>query len=410
MKLRPRDLRKSAILFILDGIASSVSSSLFDPFFIPFLVVIGATNMQIGIITALVYLSKLARVPASLFLGRFSNKRVNLLFSFLYVISTACFFAIPLVVDDWFVPVALSVILMNISVSVRSMAFQPWFASLIPEKYANRYRVKRTTFMLLLSIPLMILGSVFMKDSGSPWAYAALFSVSLLFNAAGIFVKMFVPEKKTREHKGMRASRGMMKFLVFEAIFWFGVGLSGSFISVYFMRDLGKTVFWVVLYVSISRLTRLALYKSGVFGEMADEGMSDVGLVASTLFISLVPLLAIFSFNPLVLLALGIVNGVGWSGYDTFRWDYIVKIDKRRMKQNFALLDSIANMSMMAGSFAGGMISSASYGPVPGIIALFVAGFAIRAAASLYSYFFIRQRGKSVKEAVAEFFPALHKY
>ena len=379
-RIRPKEVKKAMKYFIFEGMLSKISGLLFSSFFMPFLVFISLTNFQIGLISTIMYASLvIAKIPG-IFIVRGRHKSATIVSATIFRVGIMLLPVIAYFSHRSFFPIALLVSIMYFANEISGLSFSVWFNSLIPKKYKNRYRNKRSSIMKMAALPIMLIVSAFIKGHESMLSYFLVFLIAGMAGLGSSYLLSKIPYKKMRSRKKLRIPSHVIPFLAYEGIFKFGVGLTASFVAVYFIRYLHKDVTWVVLMSFFAELAAFFTFKSQETGKIADMNGSRAGLILGTLGAALLPVLFLISFNYPLLIISAVIDGVIWASLQTFRFDYIVRT-ARDVDSAFAFADTVRNLSLALGSFVGGVVASASVFGMQGIIILFLLSSAVRLGA-----------------------------
>jgi len=205
------------------------------------------------------------------------------------------------------------------------------------------------------------------------WGFALLFGLAciLRFISWSLVIRMFDPKRiknsLPQAQNGQALPRNFFSFLkigmehswvrfvFFIGMFMFSVNISAPYLAVYMLRDLHYS-YTTFSYVTFSA-TLAAIFGVKVWGELADRfGHLNV-IRATTLFISIIPLLWFASGDPLWLVLVQICAGFIWSGFQlctmTFAFSEISSEDRTHALGYLAALNGLG---IFLGSTFGGFL------------------------------------------------------
>jgi MFS family permease len=274
---------------IRDGLATSVMSTLTSSvFLVAFALVLGASNLVIGLLATIPYMASVIQLPTIYLVERYRvRKSITMLAAavsrgFLLVIALIPFLvpfslALPLVL------VALA--LNSILASVGCCSWNSWMHDLLPTNMLGRFFAKRMLFSTCISIPLALGAGYFVTWWIDTYPSMELVGYSLLFVGgfiAGLVGVMFIhaiPEPKMTQEGRMPHLAALLKkpfedrnfknLIVFLTSWNFAVNLALPFLTVYMLTTLGLSTSSVVLFTVISQISSLAFFR--IWGQLSDR-------------------------------------------------------------------------------------------------------------------------------------------
>ena len=414
-----RELKhKSRRCSIKEGIFASGKTAFGDYYLSPFAIAINSSNFMVALLGSISgLLGPISQIFSSRLLEKYSRKRI---------VMRAVFFEsliwIPIILLAFFyyrgvltssLPIiflgvySLYVILMNISAP-------PWFSWLgdvVDANYRGRWFSKRQIITSFVSGTLAIVAAFFLeyaKKSG--WimiGFIVLFSLAFVFRLMSwkTFQKQYEPRMKLK--KGYYFSfrdfiidspkTNFGKFTIYRTLFSFATAISSPLVAVYLLRNLG---FGYMTYIIISLAEGLfALAVMQLWGKFADRYGNYRILCISSIFIPLVPLLWIFSPNPVYLFFVpALVGGVAWGGFNLAAGNFIydnVSVEKRGLVVSY--YNMLIGIGIFLGAGVGAFLIKYLTTSIEPIIVIFVISAVARAIFAIWWVPKIREIRKTEK-------------
>ena len=277
-------------------------------FLAAFALLIGASNVHIGILTAIPFASQALQFIAVVAIERVRMRKAVVVVTYLIAYSTWIPVAlVPLVLD---VPNVGAVTLLLLFVAIRGVAtsfvitgWNSWLRDLIPVASAGGFFGRRLRLATIAAMITGLAAAIFAdwwKDFANPehavfgYSIAFLFgSVILGFSAVGFMSR--IPEPRLQSSVSGSAS-GMLKNLAdpfrdadfrklinFLFVFYFVINLAVPFFAVYMLQRLDMPLTLVVGLGVLSQVSSVIFYQ--VWGNWADRFGSKVILsISATLY------------------------------------------------------------------------------------------------------------------------------
>ncbi|MBC7659534.1 MAG: MFS transporter [Chitinophagaceae bacterium] len=300
-QIEDHDLNKGLKLLMVDGAMSTIMGSLTGgAFLVTFALLLGASNLAIGVIAATAPLSQIMQIPAILIIEKFrSRKRVVV-----YAAGLGRIFLLSCAFLPWFpypnarVPLFVAALFFYNSMgSISGCAWNTWMHDLIPETIMGRFFGKRlavsTAFAALLSLIAGVSLDKSFGPGGGTFTYSLLFFVGSLAGLSGIFFLARVPEPRLTTHHTERLlpmlkqpfrDRNYRRLIIFLATWNFAVNLAAPFYTVYMIQVLGMPLSWIIGLSVLSQGINVLFFH--IWGELADRFSNKSCLtVAGPLFI-----------------------------------------------------------------------------------------------------------------------------
>ncbi len=221
---------------------------------------LGATEFQFGVLSALPFLASLLSLPASI-LTDFSGQRKTI---FLWSLLSQRLLWIPLAIvpllfyyQGWPNGTAVFLVMMffmHCGQAIGSPAWVSWMADIIPARARSRYFSGRRRVGMISAIPAAIIAGWMLdraRQSGDPgdmiWTCAIVFVVAAVFGIADIVFFFFVPHKPHAAPPTARwwtslseplRNREFLWFAGFVATSTFALSFMGNFVTLYLIEKL----------------------------------------------------------------------------------------------------------------------------------------------------------------------------
>ncbi len=410
MRLEQDKVNRSLRLSIYDGAFASAMLGLSQEYFAPFLISIGATVRQIGILSAvpslIASLIQLKSAEVTDFIG--SRKKVLNIFVFLQALMLV-FMSVMVVYGG---SVYLFIGLVTLFTSFGAFATPAWgslMSDLVPENRRGVYFGSRNMITGLVAIATIFLAGLMLnhlRQSHVALGFALIFGFAFIFRIISwIFLKlMYEPLFIQGANRGftfmnfVSSIRGntFSKFVISVSLMNFSVNLSSPFISVLLLRE---SQYSYILYTAVIVTGGLVVFLTmRRWGRHADY-VGNIKIIKSTsLLISIIPFLWIVSRNPVFLIFVQIFAGIVWSGFNLSASNFVYDaVPSHERMKNIAYFNVINGLSIFAGAMTGGMLFK-YLPPVSGskILTLFFLSAVLRFAVS----FFMLLRLQEVRHVV----------
>jgi MFS family permease len=403
-QLQP-ETRHNLRWFRLDGIFAQASESIVAAYLTLFVLALGASRAQIGLMSALASLSaalvllpgaaiaeRSGRRKAVVLLGGGGGARVALLLLALVPLafsgSTAVLIAIALIV------------LRGAFANVGVPAWMSLTADIVPLPCRGRYFSSRNMAMVLVGMTTTFVVGQLITRVGAPaghqlalgiafgFGLVATFSFSRLRESPAAATQSQMPpgfQQPFIQH--LRAHPDFITFCVTAGLWNLSLGIAMPFFSVYMVENLGASASMVGLLAVVSALA--AMPGQRLFGILADRwGPRRVQLLTG-LIIPVVPWAWLLVRSPWHLVPAELAGGFLWAGYTLASFNFLLLLTAEDRRSHYAALYQIAVTLALAGGAALGGIVATHWG----YVALFALTGLGRLAAALLFARFVHQPG-----------------
>lgn len=253
--------------------------------------VLGATNVQTGVLAALPVAANVAQILGAMWIEAFNHRRP---FSIATVtVGRLCWIPILLLPLPLFSGWAdqrvwLLMLLYGASCfcgSLSGVAWLEWMSDLIPEKIRGSYLAKRNVVCAAAGMVAVLAGGAFMDA----WAgrhgdaislgYVWLFGVSIVFGMVSSWFLARVPDPKINLARGGRRfdvaalvrplqDANFRRIVVYAGAFTFATQLAGPFYNVYMIENLGVPLGRITWFLTAATLASLFMWR--IWGPISD--------------------------------------------------------------------------------------------------------------------------------------------
>ena len=382
---------RSLRYFWLDGLFAAISENFYLGFVTLFVLAYGATNGQVGTMTAVAnLLGALALFPGARLVEWVGKRKPVVVWSGGGVsrVLLLLLAMMPFVITQPVLAITTIIILNGLRAFMGNLANPGWtalVADLVPDSIRGRYFGSRNMAMgvaALLVAPLA--GRII--NLGNGWAgldqfgYQAIFFLAFMFGMVSTFSFQRIEEPPARaeqqaaHHRGdlrraIRQSPGYLG-LVLSAFVWnMALQVAAPFFNVYLVNTFQSTATTIGLLASVSSLT--ALVGQRVFGRLLDVRGAFWVAVMTGFLIPGLPLAWVFITADW---QVGIINTFGgflWAGYNLANFNLLLTLtpDEQRPRA-VALYQTAVFSSAVIGPLLGGFLAdSVSYQLIFGLSA-----------------------------------------
>ncbi|MGC9444110.1 MAG: MFS transporter [Candidatus Methanospirareceae archaeon] len=274
---------------IKDGLAAQTMVTLTGgAFLVAFALLLGASNLIIGLVAAIPSLAQLMQIPAIYLIEKYRARRA------------ICFYTIIASRSFWvliaFIPIlfgltgGLSVLIVALILyaafgAVSSSSWNSWMRDLVPQDQLGAFFSKRMSLTLGLGIPLSLAAGFFIDYWTRLFPTRAIYSYSLIFLlgfVAGLFdayyvstipePRMTVPPSPARFFEVLSKPFRDVNFknlILFLGSWNFAVNLAAPFFTVYMLKRLELEISFIIVLLVLSQLMNIAFLR--LWGRFSDR-------------------------------------------------------------------------------------------------------------------------------------------
>ena len=374
----PRQTVRSLRYFWLDGLFAAISENFYLGFVTLFVLSYGASNGQVGTMTAVAnLLGALALFPGAQLVERAGQRKSVVVWSGGGVsrIVLLLLAIVPFVIVQPTLAIGIIIILNGLRAFMGNLANPGWtslVADLVPNAMRGRYFGSRNTAMGIAALVIAPLAGRIIS-LGNEWSdqphlgCQAIFFLAFLFGMVSTFSFQRIEEppaseaQQTEHHRGdlRRAIRQTPGYvgLVLSAFVWnMALQVAAPFFNVYLVNAFNSSTTTIGLLASVSSLT--ALVGQRVFGRLLDvRGAFWVQLVTGFLIPGL-PLAWVFITADWQVGVINTFGGFLWAGYNLANFNLLLTLtpDEQRPRA-VALYQTAVFSSAVIGPLLGGFLA-----------------------------------------------------
>jgi len=354
-----------------DGMAYSVMAGLGDAYLPAALVLLGATNFWIGMLSALPQLFGGVAQAFALFALRLVKDRK------LLVVAGALFQAlcwlpiIALLVWPGEMAVPLIIFFFSLGAGAALMtnpAWSSWVSDIVPENERAGFFANRNRLMQVVLFAVTFGGGLAVRQLQMHYAAAIAFGmvfcvaflarlVSAMFHArtSNVPYELRLMNEIQMKHLFLLpAYKNELWFLAFIALMNFAVQFSSPFFTPYMLNELRMDVGMFGFLTAISIITKVVAYP--YWGKAIDRFSNRTVLIATAFMAPLVPLLWLFSGEIWALALFQVFSGFIWAGYDLSVFNSALSLVGRELRPSFiSKYNAFGSIANAAGALAGGV-------------------------------------------------------
>ncbi len=374
----PKETRHNLRSFFFDGVSSSASDFIVLTHLTLYLLALGASSADIGLMTSFASLSAvLFLIPGAVLVDRTGKRKQIILISggTIRRIALLLLAFVPLVFSGnaaIYAIIALKVI-MDGSGNLGIPAWISMTAEIVPLTRRGRYFGNRNLAMGIAAMLTTYVIGHLITGIGSPEGYQWAMGLAFFFGILSTYSFSQIRETTSPENQTsqdikpsysikslfstLRSDRNFMIYCIYTAIWTFSLNIAAPFFSVYLVQDLNATAAIVGVTVIISRLASLPALK--YFGGLADKWGSRKLMMVTGFIIPIFPLLWMLTSEPWHVYPINILGGVIWAGYGIGSFNFLLSVSPAEQRARYTALYQISVAASAAlGAALGGLIGS----------------------------------------------------
>ncbi len=374
----PKETRHNLRSFFFDGISTSASNSIILTYLTLYLLALGASSAEIGLMTSLASLSAvLLLIPGAILVDRTGKRKRIVLMSGggINRIAVLLLATVPLIFSGRaavYIVIALKV-LMDGMVNLSLPAWISMTADIVPITRRGRYFGARNMAMGVAGMLTTYVVGLMITGIGSPegfqWALglAFLFGIASTYNFSRINEPESAVTKTSSETKTsysikslyltLKSDRNFMIFCAYTTIWTFSLNIAGPFFSVYMVQDLKVTAAFVGITSIVAKLSGLPAQR--YFGGLADKWGGRKLMKTTGLIIPILPFLWFLTREPWHVLLINILGGAVWAGYGIASFNFLLSVSPPDQRARYTAMFQIAVAGSAAfGAALGGFVAN----------------------------------------------------
>ena len=373
----PETLRNSLRWYYLDGVFSASQEAINVTYLTLFVLALGATKAQIGLMTSLASLGAMALLlPGAILAERAPSRKWVVVASGggMTRIAILGLAVLPFIASG---PTAVAIaialkVMMDSFANLGNPAWTTLTADLVPIARRGSFFGNRNMVMGGANMLVTLLAGQIITASGSPLhGYQMVYGLAVLFGAAASFSFSHINETSLERAAASKKSadaynpaaliqtlRGDPTFLAFccaQMVWNFSLAVAGPFFTVYQVEVLKSTPFIIGIQAIVSSLSGLPALP--LLGRLNDRWGSRKLTIVMGFIIPSLPLLWTQVHSPWGPTPINILGGVIWAGYGLANFNLLLSITDPSKRARYAAIFQISVMlSAAIGSAVGGVI------------------------------------------------------
>jgi len=375
----PAETRHNLRWFWFDGFFSSASDNILITYLVLYLLALGATRAQIGLLSSISSLcAALVLLPGALLVERIGHRKELTVWAG-GGMSRLAIFALALIPLGLKGP-ALVYVAMALSVvrdTFGNLAYPAWMAiiaEIIPISGRGRYFGTRNFAMGVTGMAVTLLVGELITRTSKPAGFQIALGMAFVIGMMSTFSFAHIRVSKAPPIKASGAAglnirdvlRDMLKHPAFltlagvSALWNFSLNVAGPFFNVYLVQNLGATATMVGFLGVVSTLASLLVQRK--LGELADRWGSRRMQLISGLLIPILPFAWLFVTSPWHIVPINLLSGVLWGAYSLASFNYLLALTPADQRARYSALFQLAMMvSLAAGAAVGSIIISSPW-------------------------------------------------
>ena len=399
----PRPVRQNLRWFWFDGVFVSATDGIIVAYLSLFVLALGGTRAQIGLVSALSSLSAaLLMLPGAALVERWGRRKQIVLLSS-KGLSHLASLLLALVPVAFAGPtgVAIAIALAVVRSALANLGVPAWMsltADVVPLSWRGRYFSSRNVVMGITGMITTYLVGQLITWAGDPTGYQLAMGLAFATGMASTFSYAHIDEPSTlattpargRQSRvpllrHVRAHPDFLTLCATAALWNLSINIAGPFFNVYQVEVLKASASVVGALSVVGSLA--ALPGQRLFGPMSDRwGPRRIQLITG-LIIPLLPWGWALVRSPWQVVPINLASGFLWAGYNLSSFNLLLTLTPEDRRPGYsALYHAVVTAALAGGAALGGIIAERW-----GYTAIFVLSGIGRLIAALLFARFIRQ-------------------
>lgn len=270
-----------------DGLATEAMTSLTGgAFLVALALMLGASNLQIGIIAALPTFTNIFQLVSIWLVRRYNNRRaISVICSLLARVPLIIIGLLPLVLPS-FASVHILIFFLFFFYmfgSIAGLSWNSWMKDLVPDKILGTYFARRSSYTQTLNVVLSLVLAVTVDYIKTNYPQYQLTTYAVMYIAAGIigifgaYVLSRAPEPQSfmpkenivRLFKLPLKDGNFRSLLLFNSAWVFAINIAVPFFTVFMMKTLGLSLTYIIGLTILSQLS--SIFTIRMWGRFADR-------------------------------------------------------------------------------------------------------------------------------------------
>jgi MFS family permease len=272
-----------------DGYLSQIMVNLTTgPILISFALRFGANFFIIGLMSAIPTICNFIQIPTIFLIEKLRNRRAISVFSLTFY--RFCILAISLIPflfksEYGLIFLIIFLSLQSIFASIGHTAWNFWMHDLIPQKILGKFFSRRLLISTFMGLITNLLAGIFIDFwktnfvNAEDFGYSILYFLGFIFGLISVYyiskisepmmIKLELKPKFFQTISEPYKDKNFRKLLIFLFFWYFTIGLTVPFFTVYMLEKLQLSLTMVVVFTVISQLVNLTFLK--LWGSLSDN-------------------------------------------------------------------------------------------------------------------------------------------
>jgi len=284
--LTEQDVQRGLRMVIWDGLASETMVSLTGgAFLVALALLLGASNIQIGLLAALPMLANLFQILSVMLVQRYQNRRAIAVYGIVLG-------RIPLVVLGGLVLLnggtsvgtfIFFLLIHHLFSSISGLSWNSWMKDMIPERILGTYFSRRSSYTQTLNVTLSVLLALLLDFIRSQYpeyeltAFASFYIVGGTVGLIGSYLLSRAPEPQsylsterlTTLFRLPLKNENFRRLLVFNSAWVFALNIATPFFMVFMLQGLALPLSYVIVFTVMGQLSGIATLR--MWGVLSDR-------------------------------------------------------------------------------------------------------------------------------------------
>lgn len=284
--LTEKEIQCGLSLGIKEGLATETMTVLTSgAFLIALSLLLGASNLQIGLIASLPAFSNVSQLLTIWLVKRYNNRRaLSVIFSILARLPILVIGFIALLFPNR-ISIEFIILFLFFNFFFASMAglsWNAWMKDLIPEQILGTYFSRRSSYTQTLNASLSLVVALAIDYIKKHYpnleldSYGSMFIVGGIIGIVGVFLLSRIPEPKSylgdenifKLFALPLKDKNFLRLLIFNSFWVFSLSIATPFFTVFLMKHLNYSISYIITLTIISQLCSIATIRSwGIFAD-----------------------------------------------------------------------------------------------------------------------------------------------
>jgi len=338
--LTEEEIRIGLKAVILEGLASQAMGTLTGGvFLIAFALKLGASNLMVGVLAAVLPLAQLLQVPSVYLVEKYRARRAITIYTLILNRISLLFIAfIPFLFPPKIGLISLvAALAVNSSFAAVSVcSWNPWMRDLVPQSQLGSFFSKRLSLAMAVSVPLSLAAGAYLDfwkrffPKYELYGYSLLFFFAFLIGIVSIYFLAITPEPRMATVKEKSRFCGLIlepfrdsnykNLILFLGLWHFAINLAIPFFTVYMLKILHLNMSLVIALNALSQVMNIAFLR--IWGRLSDLFSYKSVLITNGLLFTACTLAWTFTTMPEkhlltlpLLIVIHILTGISMAGY-----------------------------------------------------------------------------------------------